>query len=227
MKADKLQQYNLMDIFPAVPGHDEYSLALGQFISLYAQIEKLLVAVLISYGDLTPSVAKALFSNARPDTTMTGIRRIVHVRKLRGPRIKELNAILDQLGLITRLRNDLVHIGGLPKTDREGVSHETNFEISNRVLAYSRKVSRTTPVTATVLNEARTDLFAISLRLITHMKIKGKNPKLGWFTTELLRGFRRANPISRPPAWLYKPNVKVARRRKRRTQHQAGTIPKR
>jgi hypothetical protein len=227
MKKGKLQRYDLMDIFPKIPGHDEYLLALGKFINLYAQIEKELVVVLANYGNLSPNIAKALFSNARPDTTMTGIRRVVHVRKLRGPRIKELYAVLDQLGKITRLRNDLVHLGGLPKRDSEGVNHETKFEISNQILAHSRKVRRTIPITAKILDDAHGDLVAISLRLVTHMKIKLADPKLDWFGAELLKGFRRANPISRPPAWFYKPHEKVARRRKRPAQHQARATPPR
>ena len=218
----KMVTVDLLSIFPKFPETDEFHLELGQFITAYSIVEQSLVVVLKNYANLSIPVSKALFSNARPDTTMTAIRRVIEVRKLRGSKIVELKSILDHLGTITKVRNDLVHLGSHPVSGR---GDDKRRIVTNKLLAHSHRVKRRFPLSAAVLKAINVDLFEISLRLTFHMHPRPLKMTWDWFERTIISRFRNQYPASRLPAWRYKSPSPKARRHKSHDPHQAHKVP--
>src|SRR5580700_1194613 len=128
--------FDLGRLFRETDEHKQFYLSIGRFISYYSLIEQMLVVVLHHYAETKGRVALALFSNWRPDQTISALHKVIQVRKLRGPKIKELKSILQQISIITKVRNDLVHLGthGEKAKSKDGIQL-----LSNYLLAYSRK----------------------------------------------------------------------------------------
>ena len=224
---------DLRELFPEKPEIKSFYLSLGRFIHYYSMVEQLLIVVLHQYANTAAPVALALFANWRPDQTITTLHRVIQARKLRGPKIVELKSSLQQISIITRVRNDLVHLGA---HGTEATGSEMNV-ISNHLLAYSRKVRRQTPISVEILDRMYGDLLEISFRLISHLinarprlksrvslskfqRRKGNEPVNPKDFPYLFAGaFRRANPASQLPAWRYKQPALKKRRRKSRVRH--------
>jgi hypothetical protein len=230
---------DLARLFPETEERKRFYAATGRFISYYSLVEQMLVVVLHHYSQTKIRVGLALFSNWRPDQTINALHKVIQVRKLRGPKIKELKAILQQISIITKVRNDLVHLGS------HGEKAKTKNDVrllSNYLLAYSRKARRETPISTKILNQMYGDLFKCSFRLLNQMmdtrpRVKNKisvsdlrkrdtitTPELAIVMAKL---FRRAYPASRLPAWRYIQPVTKKRRRKNRARRPARAIPPR
>ncbi len=133
-------------ISPPTQEMREYWEALGQFIHYFAQVEAFLVHVLIIKSGVTIPIGRAIFSGARIDTLRDFINRIHSVTKRDPNMVEDFKNISDELGNITRVRNDIVHYG--TKFD-EG----DQFLVTNQHIALTEERVRETPVSVKKLQQ--------------------------------------------------------------------------
>jgi hypothetical protein len=224
---------DLGKLLPETKEDRKFYLSIGRFIDYYSLIEQMLIIVLHHYADTKMPVSLALFYNWRTDQTINALHKIIQVRKLRGAKITELKTCLHQISIITKVRNDLVHLG---PHGHKGKSNGDFKYLSNYLLAFSRKVRRKTPISAEILDRMYSDLFEISFRLIS--QLMDSRPRLknraslsdirrrkhfdsAEFGVLIAKLFRRSYPASRPPAWRYKQPVTKKYRRKSRANRPA------
>lgn len=163
---------------------DDYHQALGEFISEFAFVEHLVFNLLRKEAAVSDEVAKAVFSGVRIDTARDFISR---VHEARGT---EKSAFLvrafEQIGVITRIRNDIVHYGFAAERDGE-------FIVSNWRVAHTARALRTHDIAPEVLRDMRMDLMQIGVALLIET-----NPDLYRDTRDEAVAF-----VSQP--WRYKP----------------------
>ena len=83
--------------------------SLGYFISMFSLVEAMLKETVRQQANVTPAIAKALFSGVRTDQGSSFLRRCFEARGEAVP--VPLDALLRQLAVLSNLRNDLVHFG--------------------------------------------------------------------------------------------------------------------
>lgn len=88
-----------------------YMFALGNFISMFSALEAKLQAALWKFAGVTPPGAQAVFSGVRVNGAMQFINRLADAQNWDKARKDELQFMFAQLGIINRLRNDLLHYG--------------------------------------------------------------------------------------------------------------------
>lgn len=143
---------------------DAYMLALGEFISEFAWIEHLLFDLLRQEAGVDLLRAKALFSGVRIDAAKDLINRLHEVSEIE--RDPELVRAFAQIGVITRMRNDLVHYGSSGDPDVEQF-------VSNHRTAHTARALRESLVSAEILEAMRMDLVQISLILMEALQWGG------------------------------------------------------
>src|SRR6266851_4317692 len=102
-----------------------YISELGSFISAYSLVEWALNMVLWTYAKIDKSMATAIFSSSRVDFCCQTLKRIIDSQSLSGPDVTELLLIIEHLGIITRVRNDILHYG----------VHSVNVDSGNVVIS--------------------------------------------------------------------------------------------
>lgn len=173
---------------------DDYLLALGQFITDFSEVERMLNFVVWKFArlDTHEGVAKAIFSSMRVDACTNHLNRITRARKLQGLEITELQVILDQLGKIARVRNDIVHLG---------ISRHLSgrrYRIDNRQFAHVKDRLRETVVSPRILKAMSADLQNMFMRLVIHAPLRD-------VSTAEKRYYRRLYPLlTEAPTWRYK-----------------------
>jgi hypothetical protein len=150
---------NLAD--PSIKTMMWYFSAVGMFVSAFTGVEYLLNEVLWKYANLDRSTARALLSNSRVDFCIQTLKRIIDANSLSGPKIAQLMSILDQLGIIARARNDILHFGA---TDITG----DTVAVSNRLFAHVETRIRTLNLSEQVFANLNTDLLVMLLALLVH-----------------------------------------------------------
>jgi len=164
----------------------EYWSSLGNFIDAFASVETALQITLWHYAKVPEKMARALLSGAtRVDTASGLLRRVIEVRKLRRIVRTDLIEVLDQLGAIAKVRNDLVHLGTMT-TPKARMT-------TNAYLAVDRKRLRKTPISPRILNDMTLDLLKIGVHLTVRHFRRGRIRKLGDVQKTLLDA-----------AWQYK-----------------------
>ena len=133
---------------------DQYLRAVGDFVTIFAIVEKSVNEALQHFTGVTPTIAACLFSGTRIDGAMSYLKRIAEATRWSAGKSKLLDHIKLQLGEITQLRNDLLHYG------TTGETADTLF-ISNSHLAHIASRIRETKISAKILGIAFTDLWAI------------------------------------------------------------------
>lgn len=205
----------LDEILPISESEKKYYQSLGQVITNYTLVEILLNVAILRISQIDKHIAKALFLPLRVDAATNYLNRLLEIKKLKGWRAEKLKSILQHLGQITRVRNDIVHLG-LNSYDFK----KDNLLLTNRMWARNRNNLRSTKVSMDKLDQINHDLLEITLHLIyladiTINKTDDKDDFAAWIISDLARtNFGR----SRPCAWLYKHEQPVARRRKRHVQ---------
>jgi hypothetical protein len=144
-----------------VPGHTkEYWEALGEFVSTFSSVEVNMQLALWTFAGLSRPMATAILAGStRIDSAINLMNKISVAKKWRAERKKEFSAISTQLGIINKIRNDILHYGAESASQDEWI-------ISNKALAATQKRIRTTKVTVRALHEMTYDLVAIDLRII-------------------------------------------------------------
>jgi hypothetical protein len=131
--------------------YDGYWKALGRFIHAFSDAEAIVQMLLWTESAVTVDVARSIFSGARIDTAKGFITRL---RESRGVgEHPQLKRAFDQLAVITRARNDIVHYGA--KFDG------TTFSVSNSLVAHIPERTRSFAVSPEIFEEMIADLGAI------------------------------------------------------------------
>jgi len=179
----------------------EYLIGLGQFIAQFAQVESVLNQAVWHFSKLgkDPQIARAIFGPLRVDAATNHLNRLIEARHLRGRNIEELKLILNHLGQIARMRNDIVHLGA------DGYGRLT---VTNRPYVHARNRIRTAVVNAKILKQMEDDL----LDMFTSLSI------ISGEATD--RSMRKWQGFLSKETWRYKPRVQVLRPRKRRLKLQ-------
>ena len=131
---------------------------LGRFIWEFSQTEAALFTYLLVTSRMRINDARAVFTDARINNVKTHINRL---RKARGvPDDPKLDSVLNQLGSITRLRNDIVHYGAMPTIDGDLTISDEMWKLEN---------ATTYRIKLTDIEDATADICAIKAFIPMHM----------------------------------------------------------
>lgn len=150
-----------MSITPEIPPFERsrYYSELGRFISIYSIAEAALRGVLQRTAGIDEPTSLAIFSGTRTDQASSFIRRCYEAKGEKIP--QELADLLQQMAIITNLRNDLVH---------HGIDFTTAPPTANnRRSALSARAIRQTVVTERVLESASWDCGRLVLGFFTYV----------------------------------------------------------
>jgi hypothetical protein len=90
--------------------YNDYWEALGEFVSSFSQLEVNLQLALWQFAKLPKTVARAwLSSSTRINEAMNQISKLAEAQGWEDAKKKELKLLIDQLGMINKVRNDLLH----------------------------------------------------------------------------------------------------------------------
>jgi hypothetical protein len=159
---------------------------LGAFISEFSRSEELVFRLLVKEAGVSDVVAKAIFSGVKIDGAKDFINRLYEARGDERP--VALVRAFEQLGVITRMRNDLVHYG---VTHAYGLSPR----VSNSRTAHAKRALRELHVSNEVLSNMISDLGVINTVILDIVGTHWRG--LTWREDV----FKAANG-----AWRYKPS---------------------
>lgn len=144
-----------------LPEFRDYYIALGLFVTTFAQVENALVRLLAGLLKLDQHAANAVLSGVRIDVAKQHIGRLASIGRVPASTQKHLGPALEQLKIITNLRNDILHYGLSINTGTDSTPklHITN---ANRILTGEPRI---TPVSGSILHSATVDLGKIAFIL--------------------------------------------------------------
>lgn len=135
--------------------HEKYYLMLGRFIQRFSSIEAAMQKLLSHYTDVSPTVARSIFSGVRMDQASSFIRRIHKARSIEMHPI--LGGALDQIGVINTARNYIIHYGA------EFDAGEPLYVSNQRVVNRPEETQRF-PISISILDALTADIAHIQLR---------------------------------------------------------------
>jgi len=180
-----------------------YMLALGRFVSIFSKVEATLQTSLWKLAGVPEPTAQAVFSGLRVDACIQFIGRIADAQKWEKRRKDELRYVFSQLGMINKLRNNILHYGATMER------HEDVWVVSNKTFVHIPEKIQEIRITPTLLNNATADLVKIESHLIV----------MTW-GDEMSEIPRAAFAEILKTAWLYKPPPRDQPSRKTRTPRQ-------
>jgi hypothetical protein len=192
----------------------EYWHALGKFIHIFAETEYWLFAYIEKAAEMPDGLARLIGAGWRTGNMLEFVRKFWELRPLQEPESTPLRSSMDQLGLILKLRNQLVH----HLTFREPLA-ETGLRISSDA---ARLPPSRTPISlrvdANTLTSATSDLLSIGVQLTTAFFALDR-------PSAERSGMFRSFPI--PDAWLYKPDqVHQQKPQKQAPQSRSNEVPR-
>jgi len=125
----------------------KYFTELGRFVTVFAGVEGMVFVHLAELVGLSLKEATAVTSGAKVDACMSFIKRVHEARSVDVP--KQIDAAMQQLSLINKLRNDILHQGT-----------QSGFTVTNELRALPKRVIAYT-VSADLLIQATHDLVKI------------------------------------------------------------------
>ena len=165
----------------------QYHQALGEFVSVFSEVETNLLSALWYLAGVESPTAQAVLTGHTVEGAISLINRLGDAEQWPESRKQQFKKFADHLGLINKLRNDILHNGS------NWTSSQT-WTVTNRHFAHIPSRIRSYPVAAKVLRNARRDL----------QKIEGDLILFAWghaMPAPALRNFQHA---SLQP-WLYTP----------------------
>lgn len=163
----------------------EYDQAIGNFISQFSEAEVSLLYVAVNYTKISPFiVGLASLAPMRVDSGITTIKRVIEARRLRGKSVRELLGVLNQLAVINKARNDLLHYGV-----------GSDQVITTKYVAHHKRLERSRPFSIQIVRQLIGDIEDICMYLTCHFMLK---------PDKISRLFRRLHPVGQLPAWRYK-----------------------
>jgi hypothetical protein len=189
---------------------DQFAETLGGFCWNFSITESNIRQTLYRISGVHPQIGNAIFSGTRVEGGMQLITRVAEVRKWPQAKREELKYVFDQLSIINKLRNDVLHFGAY----RLG----SDYIVSNRPVAHMPDRIREFRVSHETLQAAGADLAAIGQRLLFLVE-EGHQPQI----IEYLKkssGARRPSwqYKSPPPAWPKSKSRNTRPKRPRRPQ---------
>jgi hypothetical protein len=134
----------------------EYYSALGRFIDMFAQVETAVAFTLWHYAKTQPNIAKIIFSGDRIDSSSKYIKQLAEATNVAYDLQIDLKYVFDQLGIITVVRNDIVHYGANSIAEGSGL-------VSNAFKA--KKEPKEFPISPASLDDMTSDLLKVSFHL--------------------------------------------------------------
>jgi hypothetical protein len=137
----------------------EYHQALGEFISVFSEVETNLISAFWHLAGVKPPIAQAVLTGHKVEGVIGLINRLADAEDWSEARKAAFKKFSDQLGLINKLRNDILHNGS------NWTSSQT-WTVTNRHSAHVPSRIRSYPVTTALLRSARSDLQKIEGDLV-------------------------------------------------------------
>jgi hypothetical protein len=162
--AEELKQYRET----IATQYKDYMLALGRFVTEFSNVEALIQKALWQFAGVPEPTAQAVFSGTRTDGCIQFINRIAAAQNWSEPRKKELEHIFSQLGMINKLRNDILHYGSMMTEPLDGL-----WLISNKPFVHLPERIQEICVTPNLLEDATSDLRTIQWFLYVIMGTDG------------------------------------------------------
>jgi hypothetical protein len=134
---------------------DPYYDALGRFVTAFSMVETTLLRALWNLSRLEPPYAQAVLSGVRIDGAMGYINRIADAEKWTSEKRQDWQKIFSQIGLINRLRNDILHYGT--------TTYGSVRVVTNAAAAHTPERIREIHIKPAILNKASQDLWEIFL----------------------------------------------------------------
>ena len=117
--------------------------------------------MIVNLSEIDVDIAKALFLPLRVDAATNYLNRLIDVKKIKGWKATRLRNILQHLGQITRVRNDIVHLGLNSYDFKKG-----KILLTNKKWARNAGNLRRTKISMSKIKEINHDLMEIILDLI-------------------------------------------------------------
>jgi hypothetical protein len=134
-----------------------YLASLGQFVHVFSQVEAMVAIALWVVADIKFEVAPALLSGVRVDGAIGLLGRVMDAKKMTGPNRESAETALRQLGIINKLRNDILHYG----VDMTG----GELIVSNKMSAHIPERLREIVISHHILDDMTHDLEKINVHL--------------------------------------------------------------
>jgi len=99
----------------------EYYEALGRFVQMFAEVEKVLAQTLWFYAKSRPEVAKIIFAGTQSEMAATYIKALAKATNASDAAKADLENVLHQFGIIRSARNDILHYGATLIAEGRGV----------------------------------------------------------------------------------------------------------
>lgn len=140
---------------PLIP----YYTALGRFLSAYALVEANAQYILRVCANVSDAVGKSLFSGTRVTAAIEYLARIAEAETWSKEKRSHLDTVQEQLGELTRVRNDILHYGA----SRTGIDGE--WFTTNAIVAHTQKRLRQTRITPDILKDMTHDCYKIAAHI--------------------------------------------------------------
>jgi hypothetical protein len=189
------------------PEHTAFWTELGRFISYYSIVEEQINFLVRKYYNISRRISNIAFGTLRYDAAVEHLNRLRHADLIPDDEWAEIGNLKDQMGLITRLRNDLVHYPASPTSKSE-------FVVSTKLWAYVENKIRMHIVSTQILDDATTDLFKIFMRL-TILHRPGERAAFEQLWGALLREPWRYKPLAPTSPYPTRPSSRRGRRNRR------------
>jgi hypothetical protein len=141
---------------PLIP----YYISLGRFLTAYAQVEANVLVALRMCSGVANEVGQSLFSGVRAIQALDYIKRIADAQGWNDEKRAPIKIVTDQLGEVTRVRNDVLHYG----TETTGLPAERYS--TNAFVAHTKDRIRETRITPEILNDLALDCYKLSSHIV-------------------------------------------------------------
>jgi hypothetical protein len=139
----------------------EYYEALGRFVDMFSRVEAAATLTLWHYAKTSSEIAKVIFAGTRVESGSTFIKQLAAATNVNQELRDDLEDVLQQLGIINRVRNEILHYGAEPESVASG-----RAIVSDGLKAKGEPT--TFPVTPTILGDLTSDLH----KIIGHLDIR-------------------------------------------------------
>ena len=139
----------------------EYYEALGRFVDMFSRVEAAATLTLWHYAKTSPEIAKVIFAGTRVDLGSKFIKQIAAATNIAQDLQDDLADVLQQLGIILKVRNEVLHYGAEPESVASG-----RAIISDALKAKGQP--STFPISPTILDQLTADLQ----KIIGHLDIR-------------------------------------------------------
>jgi len=160
---------------PADPGPEQapFFIHFGHFMWQYSNLERLCHWVFHGLSGLEEEVARALIGGEQLSKITKLLNSVVRAKGDKA-RIDEMQDLIAQIDVISKLRHDLIHRGAETRVDG-------TFNVSNESIAKSRESTEILRLNIDHLKNAAADLECISFRLaLFHFPEAAKKISQAW-----------------------------------------------